>query len=130
MLYKKSTADWRQIGDKRIYARSLWEANFARYLQWQKEREEIVDWEHEPKTFWFTKILRGVNSYKPDFLITTKEGHYWVEVKGYYDTKSMTKIRRMRKFFPEEKLVLIDANWFEKNNNIMRGIIPLWEKGT
>lgn len=130
MLHKKSTADWRQIGDKRIYARSLWEANFARYLQWQKEREDIVDWEHEPKTFWFTKILRGVNSYKPDFLITTKESHYWVEVKGYYDAKSITKIRRMRKFFPEEKLLLIDANWFEKNNSKMRLIIPSWEIGT
>lgn len=129
MLHKKSTANWREIGDKRIYARSLWEANFARYLQWQKEREEIIDWQHEPKTFWFEDILRGVRSYKPDFLIQQKDSHYWVEVKGFYDTKSMTKIRRMRKYYPDEKLMLIDAHWFLKNNPKLRLVIPSWEIG-
>ena len=55
-------AGWREIAGRRIYFRSRWEANYARYLQWLKDRGEIVDWEYEPETFWFEKIKRGVRS--------------------------------------------------------------------
>lgn len=127
---KKSTAAWREIGGKKIYARSLWEANFARYLQWQKEREEIQDWEHEPHTFWFDEIKRGVRSYKPDFLIHKIDGtKYWVEVKGFWDSKSLTKIKRMKKYHPQEKLVCVDQNWFSQNNKKLVLIIKNWEVG-
>jgi len=37
-------------------------------------------------------------------------------VKGYYDAKSLTKIKRFRKYFPTEKLRLIDAKWFKANS--------------
>jgi hypothetical protein len=130
MLHKKSTAAWAQFGGRKIYYRSLWERNFARWLEFQKQSGMIKDWLHEPQTFWFTEIKRGVRSYLPDFKVTNLEGdHYWVEVKGFYDSKSLTKIKRFNKYYPNESLRLIDAKWFASNNQKMRLIIPSWEFG-
>lgn len=126
---KKSTAAWREIGGKRIYARSIWEANYARYLQWLQERNEIIAWEHEPKTFWFEGIKRGVCSYKPDYFVQDEKGGYYVEVKGYWDSKSLTKIKRFKKYFPNEKITCIDSAWFAKNNAKLAMIIKSWERG-
>lgn len=50
---------WREVGGKRCYFRSKWEANYARYLQWMKDQGKIAEWEHEPETFWFEAIKRG-----------------------------------------------------------------------
>lgn len=107
---------WHTVGGKKIYFRSTWELKFAKHLQFMKEQEIILEWEHEPKTFWFENIKRGVRSYLPDFKITRKDGsHYWAEVKGYMDSKSRTKINRFRKYYPEETLMLYDQEWFRKN---------------
>jgi hypothetical protein len=85
-----------EIGGKTFFARSSWEANIAAYLQFLKEHNEILDWEHEPETFWFEKIKRGVRSYLPDFKVTKNDGSfYFAEVKGWMDDKSKTKIKRM-----------------------------------
>lgn len=101
-------AGWREIDDKRHYFRSRWEANYARYLQWLKLRGDILDWEYEPETFWFDKIKRGVRSYLPDFRVHelngTKPLH---EVKGWMDARSRTTLRRMAKYHPGEKIILI-----------------------
>jgi hypothetical protein len=100
-------AGWREIGGKRNYYRSRWEANYARWLQFLKERGEIVDWEHEPQTFWFEKIMRGVRSYKPDFRVTEREQITWHEVKGWMDSRSRTTLRRFAKYYPDEILYLV-----------------------
>lgn len=121
-------AAWRKIGDKEKYYRSRWEANYARYLEFLKQQGQILNWEHEPQTFWFEGIKRGCISYLPDFKIFEKDGtHYWVEVKGYYDDRSLTKIRRFNKYFPNEKLKVIDKVWFKENSNKLKGLIPDWE---
>ncbi len=74
----------------------------------------IKEWEHEPQTFWFEEIRRGTRSYLPDFKITlANKSHYWVEVKGYFDRKSLTKIKRFRKYYPEEDLRIVDGEWFK-----------------
>lgn len=123
-----SKAEWRTIGDKEKYFRSNMEANYARTLQFLKECGRIIEWEHEPETFYFEGIKRGTNNYKPDFkVIESKEYHYWVEVKGYYDAKSITKIKRFKKYFPNEKLILIDKRWFLRNNKQMKALIKDWE---
>ena len=119
---------WREVGGKRNYYRSQWEANFSRYLQWQKERGMIKEWEHEPATFWFEGIKRGCVTYLPDFKVTNNDGtHEWMEVKGHMDAKSRTKINRFRKFFPEEKLRLIDAKWYKENRQKLSLVTPGWE---
>lgn len=121
-------AGWRTIGGIKAYFRSKYEANWARYLQWRKQGGVIKDWLHEPETFWFLKIMRGVRSYKPDFKVIHYDGtHEWYEVKGHYDSKSLTKIKRFNKYYSQEKITLIDSKWFQKNNKNMRLLIRDWE---
>jgi hypothetical protein len=119
---------WREIGGKRKYFRSRWEANYARYLQWLKDQNQIKDWEHEAKVFWFEGIKRGCVSYLPDFQITElNDNQVYHEVKGWMDDRSKTKIRRMGIYFPEVSLTVIGAEWFKKNNRNLTSIIYGWE---
>lgn len=132
VLSKGSAPSWHQgyrmISGQKIYFRSAWEANYARYLEQLKTFNQIQGWEHEPQTFWFEEIKRGVRSYLPDFKVIRLDGtHFWVEVKGYYDSKSLTKIKRFRKYYPNEELRLIDKNWFRLNSKNMVRLIPGWE---
>lgn len=122
------SSGYRQIGIRRLYFRSRWEANYARYLEFLKMKGEIKEWLHEPKTFWFESIKRGVRSYLPDFkVIDNQNAHKWVEVKGYYDKRSITKIKRFKRYFPNETLELIDKEWFQLNSPQLKKIIPYWE---
>lgn len=111
-----------------LYVRSAWEANYARYLNWLVAKGEIAEWSYEPKTFEFEKIKRGTRAYTPDFLVTFPDGrHEWHEVKGWMDDKSRVRMERMAKYYPDEKLVLIDAKWFREATKALRGLIPGWE---
>jgi len=108
--YTRGIKGWVEIGGKKFFARSSWEANYGRYLQFQKKNGIISDWEHEPETFWFKGIKRGVCSYLPDFKVTTKDGcSVFHEVKGWMDKRSKTKIKRMAKYHPNVNLIIIDA---------------------
>lgn len=127
---QKFKAGWRQVGTQRIYARSRWEANWAFYLEWLKSLGEIQSWEHEPETFWFEAIRRGVRSYLPDFKVKNKDGSIcYYEVKGYMDPKSKTKIKRMAKYHPLVKLVVIDEKSYRDIAKKVSSIVPGWEFG-
>jgi hypothetical protein len=124
-------AGWREIGGAKKYYRSRWEANYARYLEYKKERGEIVGWAHEPTTFWFEGIKRGVNNYLPDFQVhmngengIVEEYH---EVKGWMDSKSATKIKRMEKYYPNVKLVVIDRTLYKTLEKEFASVIEGWE---
>lgn len=121
-------AGWREIDGEKYYFRSRWEANYGKYLAFLKQQKQIANWEHEPKTFWFEEIKRGVRSYLPDFQVFENDGTWhWIEVKGYYDSKSLTKIKRFRKYYPEEELRLVDKNWFSKNSKKLSLAVKNWE---
>lgn len=121
-------AGWRIIGGKRIFARSRWEANYARYLEFQKVHAQIKEWEHEATTFWFEEIKRGARSYTPDFRITNNDGTIeYHEVKGWMDSRSKTTIRRMGIYHPHTVLKVFDADWFKRNTPNLRGMLPGWE---
>ena len=121
-------AAWYLIGGKRAYYRSKAEANYARFLQWRKEQGEIADWDHEPKTFWFGELRRGVTNYKPDFRVTFHDGSVeWVEVKGYFDARSKTKIKRMAKYHPNEKLLVVDMKAMKMLAAMMSKTVLGWE---
>ncbi len=121
-------AGWRTVGGQTAYFRSRWEANYARFLEWQKDRGDILSWEHEPKTFWFEDVKRGTVSYLPDFSVATKDGKIeYHEVKGWMDARSKTKIARMRKYYPEVKLVVVDAKSYRKLAALVRLTIAGWE---
>ena len=119
---------WREIGGKRNYYRSRWESNYCRYLEWLKSIGEIVDWQHEPKTFWFDGIRRGCVSYLPDFRVYEKSGAIvYHEVKGWMDPKSITKIKRMAKYHPDVKLIVIDSKAYKAIARQVSGMIKGWE---
>jgi hypothetical protein len=122
-------ASWRVVGGKRVYFRSRWEANYARYLQWLVEQRQITGWEHEPETFWFDAVKRGCVSYLPDFRVTNPDGSIeYHEVKGWMDARSKTKIKRMKKYHPKVKLVVIDGPVYKKLHAAVRSIIGGWEQ--
>lgn len=100
----------RKIGKQEIYFRSRWEFNYALYLEYLKKQKQIKKWEYEPDIFWFNGIKRGCVSYKPDFKVTrNNKAVYYIEIKGWMDKPSETKLKRMKKYFPEVELILIDT---------------------
>jgi hypothetical protein len=97
------------INGKTIFLRSKWEANYALYLDFLIKAKQIKSWEYEKDNFIFHKIQSGTRSYRPDFKIIKPNGSIeYHEVKGYMDAKSKTKLKRMKKYYPDIKMVLID----------------------
>jgi hypothetical protein len=110
------------------FFRSRWEANYARYLKMLVAKKIIADWEFESVTFWFEGIKRGVRSYTPDFKIWRPDtSHYFVEVKGWMDDKSATKIRRMARYHPKVELQVVDQKAYTEIERKLGGAIPHWE---
>lgn len=124
-------ASWRTIGERHIFFRSAWEANYARYLEHQKKTGQILDWQYEPRRFWFHKVLNSTASYKPDFLVhENADTKFWVEVKGYFDERSKRNLKLFREFYPDEKIILVSSSWFKENQTKLQSIIPEWEAST
>lgn len=110
------------------FFRSSWEANYARYLDLMLKNKRIAAWDYEPETFWFEHIKRGVRSYTPDFRVTRLDGtQYYVEVKGWMDRKSKTKLARFRRFYKSETLEVVDAKAYRRLGSSLRGVIKNWE---
>lgn len=121
-------AGWREVGGRRIYFRSRWEANYARYLEWLRCKGQIEAWEHEPETFWFESIRRGVRSYLPDFLVTEANGtQAYHEVKGWMDSRSKTTIRRFRKYYPQHTLIVVDEPAYRAIERKASPLVGGWE---
>lgn len=94
------------------FFRSSWEANCYRYF---KQRKDITRIEVEPTDFSFAPfgIIKGTVSYTSDFKVHMKSGDYiWVEVKGFLRRQDKTKLKRFKKYYPEEfrKLTYITAS--------------------
>lgn len=105
-----------------IYFRSSWEANIARYYNYIG-----IKWEYEPKTFIFNNVTRGSVSYTPDFYLIEEDK--WIEIKGWMDGKSKTKLKRFKKYYPEEyaKLELIQEKEYNEIKNKVSMFIKNWE---
>lgn len=123
----------RGVGGKRIdlenqYFRSGWEANWARYLNWLLHIGEIKSWEYEVDTFEFTQIKRGGRFYTPDFKITNKDDSVeYHEVKGYMDSRSSTKIKRMARYYPDVRLIVVDEEAYRAVAFQLSAHLPHWE---
>ncbi len=110
------------------FFRSTWEANYARYLNWLISIGEINRWEFEPDTYEFP-IKRGSRFYTPDFKVFNNDNSVeYHEVKGYMDQRSATKLKRMTKYYPQIKVVLIDKDVYHNIANVMSAMLPEWEK--
>ncbi len=117
------------LGD--CYFRSAWEANYARVLEWKRSAGGIWRWEYEPQPpFEFYEVRRGNRWYLPDFKIWETEDDknpYYVEVKGWMDPASKTKLRRMKKYYPDVKIMLVQKKEMSILRAQMKGFIPEWE---
>lgn len=82
-------------GKDKIVFRSSWERNFARYLEFKK-----IEWTYEERVFTFNGAKRRPFQYLPDFYEVDNDV-YW-EVKGYLRGQDRMKMRRFRKYYPDE----------------------------
>lgn len=110
------------------YFRSRWEANYARYLNFMIEQGRVIKWEFEKETFYFKGIKRGCVSYTPDFKVYYPGGREcFVEIKGYLDPKSKTKLARMKKYYPKTEVDLFGVDRYKALHRQFSKIIPHWE---
>lgn len=84
--------------DLNMYFRSMWEANFARILNFKN-----LKWEYEKKSF----QLEPSFSYTPDFYVVEEDVFY--ELKGRMDDKSKRQLELMAKVFPNVTVHVIDG---------------------
>lgn len=109
-----------------LFVRSAWEANYARYLNWLISVNQIQSWEYEKDTFEFP-IKRGSKFYTPDFKVFNLDGTFeYHEVKGWMDAKSKTKLSRMKRYYTDIKLVLIDEKPYREIASKVGRMIPHW----
>lgn len=118
--------------------RSGWEANVLRVL-----KSYDISFEYETWLFPFP-IKRGNKSYLPDMYLPAT-GEY-IEVKGFFDNNSKVKMRRFKKFYPEDaaKMILIISKssrasrefcaelgyqtlYYEEIRKNFSGLIRTWE---
>lgn len=109
-----------EINGEILNFRSSWEHTYALYLETLRLSNQIESWEFEPKRFLFEKITRGTNSYLPDFKINELDGtHWWAEVKGHMDAVSKTKLKRMKKYFPNERVEVITKTTIDQIRKVI-----------
>lgn len=86
--------------DLKQFFRSKMEANVARYY-----KHFNIGYCYEYEEFEFKEIKRGTLYYTPDFYLydsQTLEFIKLVEVKGWFRKTDKTKLRRFKKYYPEE----------------------------
>lgn len=125
-------ASWKQgyrfVGGKDRFFRSSWEFNYALYLQYLKDNEQIKEWYYEPEIFYFKESKNNCYAYKPDFkIINNDNSFYFVEIKGWMDSASKNKIENMKVFYPEIKLVVVDSEKFNKFKKEWHFKLKEWE---
>jgi len=112
--------------DLGIYVRSRWEANIGRYLNFLKDKKQIKDWKYEAQVFTFP-VERGNKFYRPDFMIiNNNDSIEYYEVKGYMDNNSRIKLDRMARYYPNVKIIIIDAPVYKSISHI-KNLIKNWE---
>ena len=85
------------------YFRSATEANFARILQYIK-----ATWAFEERVFTFDGYKNKPHMYIMDFEVKGRKKlpdgieQGWIEIKGYMNSQSRSKLRRLKKHYPDE----------------------------
>ena len=102
------------INGGKMFFRSKWEANYALYLDFLVKYKQIRKWEYEPDVFIFSKIKFGTRSYKPDFKVYNDDKNFeYYEIKGHMTARSKTQIKRMAKYYPDIRLIIIAGDVYE-----------------
>jgi Protein of unknown function (DUF1064) len=111
------------------FFRSMWEANWARYLCFLVAHGAIRSWSYEPRRFEFVSIRYGTRSYTPDFEIVELNGAIiYEEVKGRLTSKSAVQLKRMARYYPDVKIRLIGPKEYYAVAARVSALIPGWER--
>ncbi|KKM75827.1 hypothetical protein LCGC14_1386370 [marine sediment metagenome] len=117
------------IGGKHYKFRSKLERNWAAYLQFLKESDEIYDWRFEQTRFTFPDEIRGVKEFLVDFDILHNDWTLeYYETKGWLQGRDVTKFKRVVKYRPEIKIVLVMATKQKKDASRIRQISKYAER--
>lgn len=110
----KFHADHYECSKGLVWFRSKWEANYALYLDWLVKMGKIKEWEYETETYVFDGLKKGTTTYRIDFKVFYFNGSFEIhEIKGRMDAKSATKLKRMKLYHPEVKIVLIQKAQYD-----------------
>lgn len=108
--------------------RSSMEANTYRYLLHLYLNGDIYDFKYEPKEFEFP-VKRGNRFYRPDFMVQRSKDsipEYW-EIKGWMDKDSQVKLNRMKKYFPDVKVIVLQSDWYRDLAKTASKFVQDWE---
>jgi len=84
----------REVGGKTCTFRSKLEYRWAVWLQLQKEQGLILEWWYEDEVLELeSRKFREPITYIPDFTVQTPDGYEFDECKGWFTSKSATKIK-------------------------------------
>lgn len=88
---------WQDSKGRKFIFKSTWELKFAVFLETLG-----VCWDYEPRSF---KLSRGFSRYTPDFYI--KDADLWVEIHGWYDIPTSSRIRVFCDMYPTLKFLVL-----------------------
>ena len=109
------------IGGKACNFRSKLEHKWAQYCQFRKEQGLIKDWWFEETTFRFENEKCGAVKYLVDFDIRNNDDTFhYEECKGYLSSKDTSKFRKVRKHYPDTKIILVMQSIGKKYNHSLR----------
>lgn len=112
-------SEWVTIGGHRFFARSRWEAAYASHLELLRISGTILDWNYEPRTFWFPENRRP-RCYRPDFGVTLPNGDIEIhEVKGWMCPRSIAVLSLMAEHYPNTVIVIRSSDWFRANPKLL-----------
>lgn len=128
-----------------VVVRSGWEANVARLLVWLEARGDVLAWEYEPRTYYFTKAAgatttkgteyrHGPYRFTPDFEVmwaNRKEDEIW-EIKGRTHAGDKTRLKRFRIHYPAEaaRLRWIGPKEYRELEKMWSRVVPGWTAAT
>src|SRR5690606_32752119 len=100
--------------------KSAWEANIARILN-----EKNIDWEYEKAS---ESYATDFGYYIPDFKVQMNNKTYIIEVKGFWDEKSVKKVSSALSQAKEEEFIIVDSDLYSLLEKRFENCIPYWEQ--
>jgi len=118
MNHRRSQKAWYRIGGKLRYYKSRFEAKWACVLELCLLIPDLAktifgvrikSWDYEQKTFDFTEHKKhGVTVYRLDFgIVTENDELIYHEIKGLMEQKDVTRLRCLKRYYPDVKAALI-----------------------
>lgn len=99
--------------------KSAWEANIARLLN-----HIGIEWTYEKKF-----IETECGNYIPDFNVTVNNRIYNIEVKGFWDDRSIKKTASARAQEENQgEVIIIDSDVYQLLCEAYKNVIPHWEE--